>query len=108
MMVKLRGYDLFYEDAEVETPEKIKKLIDDGRIKLPGDLINAIMGHLALKGELQSAKQAEKQEKILIGGINQMRKDIIIENKLDVEKIEWKDFEKKLLYIALEEFFAEE
>ena len=107
-MVKVRGYDFLFEDKEVETSDKIKNLIDKGRIKLPGDLINAIMGHLASKGVIKTAKECERQEKMLIAGINQMRKDLIVENKLDVEKIDWKEFEKKLMYIALEEFFAEE
>jgi len=107
-MVNIRGYSLFYDDEEVKTPEKIRKLIDERRIKLPGDLINAIIGHLALKGEIRTAKEAERQEKMLISGINQIRKDLIIENKLDVEKIDWKEFERNLMYVALDEFFAEE
>ena len=105
-MAKIRGYDFFYEPSEVDTPDKIKDLIRTGKIKLPGDLINAILSKLAEDGTIKTPKELEKYEKMLIAGINEMKKDIINENKLDEkEDVDWKEFNKELMLIAVDEFF---
>lgn len=108
-MAAIRGYEFFYEPEEVNTPEKIKNLIEKGRIKLPGDLINAILLKLSEDGKIKSLKELEKYEKILINGVNDMKNDLIGENKLsEKENVDWKKFHKELMLLAVDEFFSAE
>ena len=108
-MAKIKGYDFFYEPDEVNTPEKIKWLIEKGRIKLPGDLINAILLKLSEEGKINSLRELEKYEKVLISGINEMKNDLIEENKLgEKENVDWKKFHRELMFLAVDEFFSAE
>jgi len=108
-MAKIKGYDFFYEPDEVNTPEKIKSLIEKGRIKLPGDLINAILLKLSEEGKINSLRELEKYEKVLISGINEMKNDLIEEHKLgEKENVDWKKFHRELMLLAVDEFFSAE
>ncbi len=106
-MINIKGYEFFYQESDVETKEKVGELIEKGKIKTIGELVEVFLVHLISKGKINNARECEKQEKMLIAGINQMRIDIIEENKLDVEKIEWKKFENELMHLAIDVFFED-
>lgn len=108
-MANIRGFDPFFEPGEVDTPEKIKELIKKERIKLPGVLVNAIISHLVGVGKVRTPKECEKMEKILVAGINQMKRDMIeASGLLEKDDVDWKKFNVSLMLAVVDEFFSEE
>jgi hypothetical protein len=101
------GYEVHFEPEEVNTVEKITKLIEKKIIDTPGMLIDAIIAVQNSKGLINCGKQADAFEEKLMKEFNHLKAAYYNEFKLlERDDVNWKEVNEDLLVIASEDLFA--